>query len=213
VSEDRKILVGTFSGAHGVKGLVRLKSFTEDPEAILRYKPLTDATGEREFAIKLKMITNTHLIVGIKGVKTRDAAEALRGTKLFVERSVLPKLKKREFYEADLVGLNALDKKGKTIGTVEAVHNYGGGPFLEIVPAEGKAFMLPFTKECVPEVDVEEGRIVIAPPEGWVDTESSSRRKPGSSTSGSEQKESLARGRAPLDADVRRHDENEEGKK
>jgi 16S rRNA processing protein RimM len=168
VSADRQILVGTISGAHGVNGLVRLKSFTEDPEAILRYKPLTDEGGEREFTVKLKMITNTHLIVEWEGVKTRDAAEALRGMRLFTNRAALPKLKKREFYEADLVGLKALDKEGKTIGKVEAVHNYGGGPFLEIAPTQGKAFMLPFTKECVPAVDVEEGCITIAPPEGWM---------------------------------------------
>jgi 16S rRNA processing protein RimM len=168
MKQDRKILVGMISGAHGVKGDVRLKSFTEEPEAILRYKPLTDESGEREFAFRLKSATNTHFIVALGGVKTREAAEALRGTKLFVDRAALPKLKKREFYEADLVGLKALDKKGKECGTVAAVHNYGGGPFLEIAPAQGKAFMLPFDKNCVPEIDPDAGHIVIDPPEGWM---------------------------------------------
>ncbi len=172
MKDSRQILVGTFSGAHGVKGLVRLKSFTEDPEAILRYKPLTDESGEREFAIKFKMITNTHLIVEIKGVKDRDTAEGLRATKLFTTRAALPKLKKREFYESDLVGLEAIDEKGKSCGKVFAVHNYGAGTFLEVAPPQGKAFMLPFTKECVPEVDVEKGQIVIAPPEGWLNNKS-----------------------------------------
>lgn len=167
MSSERKILIGVISGAHGVKGLVHLKSFTEEPEAIFSYKPLTDEDGEREFALKIKSTTNTHFIVEVKGVKTRDEAEALRGTKLFVTRASLPKLKKREFYEADLVGLKARDAKGKDCGDVIAVHNYGGGPFLEIAPVQGKAFMLPFTKTCVPEVDVEEKYIVIAPPEGW----------------------------------------------
>ena len=168
MTNDRKILVGIISGAHGVKGDVRLKSFTEEPEAILRYKPLMDENGEHEFAPKFKSATNTHLIVGLKGVKTREQAEALRGTKLFVTRAALPKLKKREFYESDLVGLKALDAKGKACGKVIAVHNYGGGPFLEIEPPQGKAFMLPFTKDCAPEVDAEAGHVVINPPEGWM---------------------------------------------
>ena len=167
MSSDRKILVGVISGAHGVKGLVRLKSFTAEPEAIGSYKPLSDENGKREFAIKIISATNSHFIVEIKGVKDRDEAEALRGTKLFVERTALPKLKKREFYESDLVGLTAQDAKGKNRGKVIAVHNYGGGPFLEIEPPEGKAFMLPFSDACVPEVDMKEGHITIAPPEGW----------------------------------------------
>lgn len=168
MESGRKILVGIISGAHGVKGLVRLKSFTEEPAALLRYKPLTDETGESKFAIRVKSATNSHFIAEVNGVKDRDEAEALRGTKLFVMRAALPKLKKREFYESDLVGLEAQDGKGKNCGKVLAVHNYGGGPFLEIAKPEGKAFMLPFTKECVPEVDREKGHLVIAPPEGWM---------------------------------------------
>jgi len=165
--QDRKILVGIFSGAHGVKGLVRLKSFTEEPAAVLSYKPLTDE-NDKEFALKFKMATNTHMIVEIKGVKTREAAEALRGTKLYVTRAALPKLKKREFYESDIIGLTTRDKTGKECGKVIAIHNYGGGPFLEVQPVQGKAFMLPFNKECVPDVDPEAGHITIAPPEGWM---------------------------------------------
>src|SRR5690349_2259638 len=166
MSEDRQLLVGVISGAHGVKGLVRLKSFTEEPEALFTYKPLTDEDG-KEYALKLKGATNTHFIVEIKGLKERDQAEALKNTKLYVPRASLPKLKKREFYEADLVGLKTLDKKGKTCGKVLAVHNYGGGAFLEIEPTQGKSFMLPFNKDCVPDVDVEAGQVTIAPPEGW----------------------------------------------
>jgi len=168
MTKDRKICVGTFSGAHGVKGLVRLKSFTEEPESIARYKPLTDATGKRGFEIQIKSSTNDHFIAEVEGVNDRDAAEALRGTKLYVPRAALPKLKKREFYESDLVGLKAQNAKGEDCGKVIAVHNYGGGPFLEVTAPEGKAFMLPFNKECVPEVDVEDGRVIIEVPKGWI---------------------------------------------
>jgi 16S rRNA processing protein RimM len=169
MASDRKICVGMIAGAHGVKGLVRLRSFTSEPADVMEYGPLTSEDGEREFALQLKSATNDYFIASLAGVADREAAEALRGTKLFVSRAALPKLKKREFYEADLVGLVAADKDGKEIGKVLAVHNYGGGPFLEIAPGQGGSFMLPFTKECVPEVDVEEGRVVIDPPEGWIE--------------------------------------------
>jgi 16S rRNA processing protein RimM len=159
-----------FAGAHGVRGLVRLRSFTEEPDSIAGYKPLSDETGTRSFKIKLKSSTNDHFIVEVDGVKDRDAAEALRGTKLYVPRAALPKLKKREFYEADLAGLTVKDGKHKEFGTVIAVHNYGGGPFFEVKPNDGKAFMLPFNKACVPEVEIEEGYVVIVPPDGWLES-------------------------------------------
>jgi 16S rRNA processing protein RimM len=167
----RKICVGMIAGAHGVKGDVRLRSFTAEPADILKYKPLTDESGERIFTIRLKTPTNDYFIASVAGAKTREDAEGLRGVRLFADRAALPKLKKREFYEADLVGLAAADREGHQTGTVAAVHNYGGGPFLEIAPQEGKSYMLPFTKEYVPEVDVEEGRIVIDPPQGWAEAE------------------------------------------
>lgn len=171
MSEDRKVCVGVISGAHGVSGLVRLHSFTEEPGAIKRYKMITDDDGSRLFKFKIKTATNKYFIAALEGVKDRNAAESLRGTKLYVQRSDLPKLRKREFYEADLVDLKTRDCRGKNSGKVIAVHNYGGGPFLEIAPVEGKPFMLPFNKECVPEVNVEEGYIEINPPEGWLNDE------------------------------------------
>ncbi len=175
MARSSTICVGTFAGAHGVKGLVRLRSFTEEPEAILAYGPLSDEGGKRVFAVRLKSSANDHFIAEVEGVTGREEAEALRGVKLFVLRAALPKLKKREYYEADLVGLAAEDKKGKACGKVAAVHNYGGGPFLEIVTAGGN-FMLPFTKTCAPEVEVEEGRIVIDPPPGWMDAGAAEKR-------------------------------------
>jgi len=164
-----------FAGAHGVKGLVRLRSFTEEPEAVIAYGALSDEVGKRVFALRLKSSTNDHFIAEVEGVTSREEAEALRGVKLFVPRAALPKLKKREYYEADLVGLAAQDKKGDVCGKVTAVHNYGGGPFLEIATAQGN-FMLPFTKTCVPEVEIEEGRIVVDPPPGWMDAATPGKR-------------------------------------
>jgi len=178
MTNDRKILVGVISGAHGVQGDVRLRSFTDVPEAIKKYKPLTDEAGNREFKFKFKSATNNYFIAALEGIKDRDAAEALRNTKLYILRSALPKTAKREFYESDLVGLAAVDGKDKNCGNVIAVHNYGGGPFLEIQPPEGGAFMLPFDKKCVPAVDIPEGRIVINPPDGWIETARSQTTKP-----------------------------------
>jgi len=177
MASDRKICVGMIAGAHGVRGLVRLRSFTEDPGSIINYGTLTDESGKQKFDFALKSSLNDHFIAAIEGVTDREAAEELRGTKLFVARSRLPKIRKGEYYEADLVGLKAQNKKGKAFGTVLAVHNYGAGPFLEIGMTKRDSFMLPFTDACVPDVDVGEGRILIEPPTGWLD-EKKSKPKP-----------------------------------
>ncbi|HUY68557.1 MAG TPA: ribosome maturation factor RimM, partial [Alphaproteobacteria bacterium] len=116
MNSDRKILVGMIAGAHGVKGDVRLKSFTEEPADIAKYQPLTDQSGGREFAVKLKAATNNYFIASVAGVKGRDEAEALRGTRLYAARAALPKLRKREYYEADLIGLAAVDAQGRDAG-------------------------------------------------------------------------------------------------
>jgi 16S rRNA processing protein RimM len=168
MKDDRKICVGVISGAHGVRGLVRLRSFTAEPEAIFSYKPLADEDG-KIFKPKLKSAAKDFFIASLDGVEDRDAAEALRNMKLYVTRNALPKPKKREYYERDLLGLMACDASGKDYGTVQAVHNYGGGPFLEIGTTKKNGFMLPFTDACVPEIDVDAGRVTIAVPEGWLE--------------------------------------------
>lgn len=157
------------AGAHGVRGLVRLRSFTEDPEAIASYEPLTDAEGATTFKLALKSAAKDFYIAELKGVSSREQAEELRGTKLYVTRDLLPKTGKREYYEADLVGLAVLDRQGKDHGQIVAVHNYGGGPMLEIGASRKNGFMLPFNDAFVPEVDVKSGRVVIDPPSGWLD--------------------------------------------
>jgi len=164
---ERKICVGQIAGAHGVRGFVRLHSFTDDPDAIFDYAPLTDEEGEKTFDIEPKSIAKDHYVVAIEGVKDRDAAEELRGLRLYAARTALPKVAKREFYAADLVGLEAKDKSGKLLGTVLDVHNYGAGPFLEIGTTKKDSFMLPFTDACVPEVDVKGGQVILKVPAGW----------------------------------------------
>jgi len=171
MDSDRKICVGMIMSAHGVRGLVRLRSFTEDPESLLGYKKLSDENGEKTFTFNIKSAAKDFYIAEINGLKNKEQADALRGTKLYVPRSALPKTKKAEYYEADLVGLFIQDKQGKNYGTVKAVHNYGGGPFLEIGRSKVDSFMLPFTDACVPNVDLKAGLVTIDPPEGWMKDE------------------------------------------
>jgi 16S rRNA processing protein RimM len=157
--------------AHGVRGLVRLRSFTEDPATLLDYKTLTDEAGKKEFVFRIKSTAKDFFIAEIDGLKNKEEADALRSTKLYVPRSALPKTKKTEYYESDLIGLTVKDKQGQDFGTVRAVHNYGGGPFLEIGKNKADSFMLPFTDACVPDVDMKTGSVVIDPPEGWMKDE------------------------------------------
>jgi 16S rRNA processing protein RimM len=160
------LLLGEIGAAQGLKGEVRLRSYTEEPQAIARYGPLHDETG-RAFEIESVRATPKALIARIKGVTTREAAEALNHTKLYVERARLPARQEEEWYHADLIGLAAVDRDGKTIGAVVAVHNFGAGDLIEVKPDAGDTTVLvPFTRETVPEVDVEGGRLVLTPPEG-----------------------------------------------
>src|SRR5579863_2269077 len=155
MGSGRKICVGMIGSAHGVRGLVRLRSFTENPEDISGYGPLTDESGEHVFAVTVQSAAKDHFVAAVEGVTDREGADALRGTKLYVDRKALPKTRKREYYEADLVGLAARNGNNEDCGKVLGVGNYGGGPFLEIGHTSRDSFMLPFNDTCVPEVDIE----------------------------------------------------------
>jgi 16S rRNA processing protein RimM len=166
VKPDR-VLLGEIGRPQGLQGEVRIRSFTAEPAAIADYGPLEDEAGMRLFEIESLRITAKALTARLKGVESRDQAEALTGTRLFVPRSRLPEREEDEWYHSDLIGLAALAPDGATIGTVIAVHNFGAGDLLEIGPPGGGATVLmPFTRETVPEVDVEGGWLRIAPPEG-----------------------------------------------
>jgi 16S rRNA processing protein RimM len=159
------VLIGEIGRPQGLKGELRLRSYATEPEAVLSYGPLEDADGRR-FAIEQARADAKGLIVRIKGVDTREAAEALTGTRLYLPRALLPEAGEDEWYHADLIGLAALDKDGARIGAVVAVQNFGAGDLIEIAPEGGGATLLiPFTREGVPEVDVEGGWLKVVPPE------------------------------------------------
>ena len=161
------MLLGEIGRPQGLQGEVRIRSFTAEPAAIADYGPLEDETGMRLFEIESLRVTAKALTARLKGVESRDQAEALTGTKLFVPRSRLPEREEDEWYHSDLIGLAALAPDGAAIGTVIAVHNFGAGDLLEIGPRGGGATVLmPFTRETVPEVDVEGGWLKVVPPEG-----------------------------------------------
>ena len=160
------ICIGAISGAFGVSGEVRLKSFCTQPADIASYGPLYTEDGSRTFHVTLTRPVAGGLGARINGVATKEQADALRGTSLFVGRDRLPALPDDEFYHADLIGLDAFDTGGELLGKVTAVHNHGAGDIIEISPTRHKsALLLPFTKVIVPNVDLGAGRIVVDLPE------------------------------------------------
>jgi 16S rRNA processing protein RimM len=158
-----RVCIAQIGAAHGVRGEVRLKPFTEDPLAVTRYGVLESEDGERRFEIEAVRPAKDMLVARLKGVTDRNAAEALKNIRLYVARAKLPKPNADEFYHADLVGLTAQKENGETVGTVKAIHNFGAGDLLEIEAASGATIMLPFNETTVPVVDVAGGRIVVEP--------------------------------------------------
>lgn len=167
--KDRLICVGAITGAFGARGEVRLKSFCAVPEDIGTYGTLTGEDGTRQFDLTVDRPVKGGFAARIKGVRYRDEAEALRGTRLFVDRGTLPGLPDDEFYITDLIGLTVHDTGGAEIGRVKAVQDFGAGDLLEIQRIGRGDVLLPFTKEIVPTVDLASGRIVADPPEGALD--------------------------------------------
>jgi len=162
-----KVCVGAIAGAFGVRGDVRLKSFTSNPEDIGSYAPLETEDGTRSFTVKITRQIKNGLAARLSGVSTKEDADALRGTQLFVPRDRLPTLPDDEFYHADLMGLEVVDTGGAPLGKVMAVINNGADDLLELrAPGQKQTVLLPFTKAVVPTVDLAQGRIVADPPEG-----------------------------------------------
>jgi 16S rRNA processing protein RimM len=162
---DGRICVGAISGAFGVKGDVRLKSFCAEPSAMATYGPLWSEDGARSFTVRITGTVPGGLAGRLSGVATKEQADALRGTPLYADRARLPHLPDDEFYHADLIGLVVSDPGGARLGTVRAVHNHGAGDILEIHdPGRKSALLLPFTKIIFPTVDLTAGRIVADPP-------------------------------------------------
>ena len=161
---SQKICVARIGAAHGVRGEVRLWTFTEDPLSVASYGLLETKDGSRKFTIKRIRAAKTHLVATLDGVSTREAAEPLNGVELFVAREKLPAPADGEFYHADLIGLAAETAQGDALGRIVAVHNFGAGDIIEIAPASGATMLLPFSNEVVPTVDLAGGRVLIELP-------------------------------------------------
>lgn len=157
---QKPVLLAVIGAAHGIKGEVRIKSFTGDTLALADYTPLTDAKG-RVFDILDLRPQGEVVVARIKGVTDRNAAEALNGTELFVERASLPAEEEGEFYYDDLVGLSVRDETGAVVGKISAVQNFGGGDVLELNVQHRKGVLIPFTHAAVPEILIGEGYIRI----------------------------------------------------
>ena len=160
--KETRVLLGVVAAPHGVRGLVRIRSFTEDPMAIATYGELSDEAGNTRYRVEALSTVKGAVLARIEGVADRTAAEALRGLRLYVERERLPGTGEREWYEADLIGLSAVGRDGRDWGKVIAFHDFGAGSVMEV----SGGMMLPFTDEAVPEIDVAGGKVVVEPPAG-----------------------------------------------
>ena len=172
---DTKFLcVGEITGVHGVRGAVRLKSFTEQAEDIVAYGPLYDEAGERVFRLRIESRAFAKkgggiLRATIEGITDRGKAEALKGLKLYLPRAALPETGEEVFYHADLIGLEARQTSGERLGRVIALHNYGAGDNIEIGIEGKESLVLPFTKKVVPEIDLKGGYLRVEPPENLME--------------------------------------------
>ncbi len=167
--EERRVLMGVIAGAHGVRGEVRVKSFTAEPAAIAAYGPLEDERGARRLSLALTGTVRGMLIARIDGVGDRDAAQRLKGTRLYLPRAALPQPGAEEYYHADLIGLAVALRDGAALGRVRAVHDFGAGDSLEVEKPDGRVVLVPFTEAAVPVVDIAGGRLVVDPPDGLLD--------------------------------------------
>ena len=163
LQDTQRICIAKIADAHGVKGLVKVKILADNLDLFGETLFISE-TGDKTLQLSLQNSTNKYWIAYIDGVMDRDAALALKGTQLFVDRTALPEAQEGEFYHADLIGLKAEDDQGTVLGTVIAVQNYGAGDLLEIKPPSEPAFLIPFADDYVPHITKE--KVVIHIPEG-----------------------------------------------
>jgi 16S rRNA processing protein RimM len=159
------ICVARIGAAHGVRGAVKLWTFTEDPMAVKQYGPLSTKDGARQFEVTHAREAKDHLVATLKGVATREDAERLNGIELYISRDKLPATNEDEYYHADLIGLAAVTSTDAPLGRVTAIHDFGAGTIIEIAPPHGPTMLLPFTHAVVPTVDLAGGRVVIELPQ------------------------------------------------
>jgi 16S rRNA processing protein RimM len=162
------------TGAHGLKGEVRVESYTAAPEDIAAYRPLSDGAGERAFEFTtLRVVKGGTIVARLKGVPDRNAADELKGVRLYIERSRLPEPEEDEWYYSDLIGLKALGLDGEILGEVLSIQNFGAGDLLEIrLTDTQKTAFAPFTAACVPHIDVKLGSLTVDPPWRLTDDDS-----------------------------------------
>jgi len=160
------IQVGRVAGAFGVRGEVRITSFTAEPLALVDYKDLKREDGAVALTLTSGRPAKGGIVARAREVETREQAEALRGLKLYIPRSALPEPDEDEFYVTDLVGLSVVDPAGEPLGRIKSVQDFGAGDLLEIAPAEGGAtWYLPFTRDAVPDVRLADGVVVGVKPD------------------------------------------------
>jgi 16S rRNA processing protein RimM len=162
------VCLGAVTGSYGVRGEVRVKSFCAEPSSIGDYGALVGDDGRTYDLTVLRPIKGGYA-VRLSGVPHKEAADALRGTRLWASRAALPDLPDDEFYHSDLIGLTALDTGGAELGRVHAVHDHGAGDLLELRPGGGPPVLVPFTRKIVPTVDLALGQVVIDPPLGLLE--------------------------------------------
>jgi 16S rRNA processing protein RimM len=164
--QSTRILLAHVAGAHGIRGELLLKTYTGAPEDIAAYGPLSDQAGVRQFSVKVVRVTPKGVIARIKGIDDRNAAEALKGTALYIARTKLPKPDDDEFYHTDLIGLTAVDVGGTIIGNIDRVLDFGAGTILELkLTGQTKTELVPFTKACVPNVNLPGRSVTVIMPE------------------------------------------------
>jgi 16S rRNA processing protein RimM len=161
---ENPIQLAVIGAAHGTRGEVRVKTFTGDPLAIGDYGLLYDDAG-KAYEILEARAAKTVVVVRFKGVNDRNAAEALNGTALYIDRAQLPdgELEEDEFFHTDLIGLHAVDAGGKSYGVVSAVFDFGGGDLIELSEKGKRPMLVPFTEAAVPEIDFDKGIILVEP--------------------------------------------------
>lgn len=158
--------LGVITGTRGIRGEVRIRTFTERAEDIAAYGPLTDETGARSFTLVDLRPIKGGIAARVEGIQDRTAAEALKGTQLYVARDALPDSEGDEFYHTDLLGMRVVTVNGEEFGRVLAVHDFGAGDVLEIERMDGPPLVVPFTRDTVPEIDTDKGHLVLIPPPG-----------------------------------------------
>jgi 16S rRNA processing protein RimM len=165
--DDQKVLMAKIGAAHGIRGEVRVKPYGDDPLSFADYGILTTRDGKRSFEVERARVQKTVVITKFKGIADRNQAEELNGIDLFIDRDQLPEPEEDEFYYSDLTGLDVLDQNGETLGKIIAVQDFGAGDLLEVRPKRGRSFYIPFTKDFVPAIDLENGRVSVSLPEDY----------------------------------------------